>query len=325
MKNIKSPFLLITSILFLTACGAPQKQQFIEGKVKKEVIAFAPKISGRILDIYVTEGQTVAIGDTLAVLDVPEVEAKMTQALGSAQAAKMQSQMAQNGATPNQLKQLRAKQKGLQQQYEYASKSYERSRNMFNDSLISPQTYDEVSAKYEGSKAQLDAVNAELNEVANGTRYEQIGMAVGQETRAKGAIQEVQVAASERYIIATNAMEIETISLRKGELATAGYPLFSGYIPQSIYCRFTIPESQIGNFEKGMDVQMKTTFGTVEFEGNIQTIKQLTKYADITTAFPDFNPAEAIYEIKVMPNNQTQISKLLMNANVVITESNTKK
>ena len=75
-------------------------------------------------------------------------------------------------------------------------------------------------------------------------------MAIGQENQARGVLQEANVAYSERYIIATNDMEIETISLNVGELATAGYALFNGYIPNSTYFRFTIPESKISKYQK---------------------------------------------------------------------------
>ena len=318
MKNIITPIFVLISFSFLASCDSPQPSKRIEGKLKKEVISFAPKIPGRILDIWVEEGQTVALGDTLAILDIPEVDAKIAQAKGATQTAQMQAQMAKNGATQDQLRQLRAKQKGLKEQYEFARKSYERAQNMFRDSLMSPQSFDEVFAKYQGAKAQLDAVNAEVNDVLQGTRYEQVGMAEGQANQARGALQEAKVAYSERFIIATNDMEIETISLRKGELATAGYALFNGYIPNSTYFRFTIPESKIGNFEKGKEIQMKSTFGDLEFKGKIQTIKQIAKYADITTAFPDYKPEESIYEIKVIPLDQAKVSKLLVNSNVEI-------
>jgi HlyD family secretion protein len=92
-------------------------------------------------------------------------------------------------------------------------------------------------------------------------------------------------------------MEIETISLNVGELATAGYALFNGYIPKQLIS-FTIPESKISKFQKGMIVNMKSTYGNQEFSGKIVSIKQLTKYADITTAFPDYQPEDAVYEIK---------------------------
>jgi HlyD family secretion protein len=94
---------------------------------------------------------------------------------------------------------------------------------MFADSMMAPQAHDEAVVKYEGAKSQLDAVTAELNEVLKGTRYETKEAAKGQQEQAGAVLQEVEVAYSERYIIATNQMQIETISLHEGELATAGY------------------------------------------------------------------------------------------------------
>lgn len=313
---LKSSAILV--LFSLIACKNEKQDKLIEGKTKKEIVSFAPKVTGRILKIYVEEGETVKTGDTLAMFDVPEVSAKIAQAKGATTAAAAQAQMAKNGATADQLRQLRAKQKGLAEQYEFAQKSYKRATNMFRDSLMSPQNYDEIFAKYQGAKAQLDAANAELHDVELGTRIEKIEMATGQENQAKGALQEANVAYSERYIIATNDMEIETISLNVGELATAGYALFNGYIPNTTYFRFTIPESEISRFQKGSPVSMKSTYGNQEFEGKIVSVKQLTKYADITTAFPDYQPEDAVYEIKVIPIDRAKVNKLLVNSSVTL-------
>ena len=318
MKTYIVKSLFIASALSLVACKNDNPDQLTEGKTKKEIVSFAPKVTGRILKIYVEEGQTVKAGDTLAMLDVPEVSAKIAQAKGATAAATAQAQMAKNGATADQLRQLKAKQKGLAEQFEFAQKSYKRASNMFKDSLMSPQSYDEIFAKYQGAKAQLDAVNAELHDVEIGTRIEKIEMALGQEDQARGVLQEANVAYSERYIIATNDMEIETISLNVGELATAGYALFNGYIPNSTYFRFTIPESKISKYNKGMTVNMKSTYGNQEFSGKIVSIKQLTKYADITTAFPDYQPEDAVYEIKVIPTDRAKVNNLLVNSSVTL-------
>lgn len=318
MKTYIVKSLFIASTLSLVACKNDNPDQLTEGKTKKEIVSFAPKVTGRILKIYVEEGQTVKAGDTLAMLDVPEVSAKIAQAKGATAAATAQAQMAKNGATADQLRQLKAKQKGLAEQFEFAQKSYKRASNMFKDSLMSPQSYDEIFAKYQGAKAQLDAVNAELHDVEIGTRIEKIEMALGQEDQARGALQEANVAYSERYIIATNDMEIETISLNVGELATAGYALFNGYIPNTTYFRFTIPESKISKYQKGMTVNMKSTYGNQEFSGKIISIKQLTKYADITTAFPDYQPDDAVYEIKVIPTDRAKVNNILVNSSVTL-------
>ncbi|QJB30933.1 biotin/lipoyl-binding protein [Chitinophaga oryzae] len=316
--KITTPILLICSLTFAGCSSKKSNADRFEGKAKKDVVSFAPKVTGRILNIYVKEGQTVKKGDTLALLDVPEVSAKIAQAQGAVNAATAQEQMARNGATADQLKQLQAKYKGLKEQYEFARKSYERATNMFNDSLMSPQAYDEVYAKYQGAKAQYDAVIAELDDVRRGTRVEKVNMAAGQASQAKGALQEANVAYSERYVIATNDMDIETISLNPGELATAGFALFNGYIPGSTWFRFTIPESKIAGYKKGQDVKMQVLYNNEEMEGTIAYIKQLTRYADITTAFPDYQPQDAIYEIKVQPKDPGKTKDILVNASVIL-------
>ncbi|HOZ84391.1 MAG TPA: biotin/lipoyl-binding protein [Niabella sp.] len=312
---------LAVPLMMLLVSGCGKKQQpisVLNGKIKKEVISFSPKISGRIAEIYVQEGQTVKVGDTLAKLDLPEVAAKIKQTEGLTIAANAQEQMARNGATKNQLNQLKAKQRGIQEQFQFAQSSFARAKNMFNDSLMSPQNFEEVQAKYLGAKAQLDAVNAEYNDIVNGTRLEKLEMAAGQTVQANGAMQEVQTAYRERYIIATNDMEIETITLNKGELATAGYALFTGYIPQSTYFRFTVPESKIEKFKKSSALNMQVPYNKMEITGKIVSIKQMAKYADITTAFPDYDPGDAVYEIKVMPVNLSAANDLLVNANILL-------
>lgn len=312
--------LIILSALALTlsvsSCGKPERP--VEGKIRKDVISFTPKVTGRILKIYVSEGDIVQTGDTLAMLDVPEVDAKMEQASGVVKATTAQKTLANNGATANQRKQLQAKYAAAKEQYAFAQKSYTRAKAMFNDSLMAPQAYDEVFAKYQGATAQLDAVTAELNEVQNGVRYETKDAATGQQLQAMGVLREVEVASSERYIIATNDMQIETISLHEGELATAGYALFNGYIPNSTYFRITIPESGIGKYNIGDEVNLEVPYNKETYQGKITYIKQLARYADITAAYPDYQMEEAVYELKVLPADRNTSGKLLVNATIIL-------
>lgn len=314
------------SVFFLTgllACSEKPAAK-VEGKVKRDVIAFAPKVTGRILKINVEEGDVVKKGDTLAVLDVPEATAKLSQVKGLVKSAEAQRTLTQNGATANQLKQLRAKKSGLEEQFAFAGKSYNRAKAMAADSMISQQSYDEIVAKYQGAKAQLDAVKAELNEAENGIRFETKLAAQGQADQAKGALQEVEVALSERYIIATNDMLIETISLHEGELATAGFPLFNGYIPNQVYFRFTVPEHAIAQYQKGENIAVELPYLNQKAEGKIIAIKQLTRYANITAAYPEYQIEEAIYEVKIAPLNTTESSKWLTNATVVLADKSNK-
>jgi len=316
--NMKTNISILAGAIALLLVSCHEKDNTIHGKIKRETVSFAPKVTGRILRLYVSEGDLVKPGDTLAVLDVPEVNAKIAQARGAVKATSAQHLLANNGVTANQMKQLVARHASAKEQYDFARKSYERANNMFNDSLLSPQSHDEYYAKYQSAKSQLDAVAAELNEAQTGTRYETKIATAGQEEQAGGVLKEVQVAYSERYIIATNYMSVETIALREGELASAGYPIFNGYIPNSTWFRFTIPESQIRQFEKGAVVRVKIPYNKKELSGKITFIRQMPRYADITTAYPDYEMDDAVYEIKIVPEDVAAAQALLYNATITL-------
>ncbi len=317
MKANKTIYSLVALGLLAGACAKPAERP-VQGKIKKETISFTPKVTGRIVKIYVQEGDLVQPGDTLAMLDVPEVDAKLAQVSGVVKAASAQSSMAQNGATDNQRKQLKAKLSAAKEQFAFAEKSYNRSKAMFEDGLMAPQQFDEVFAKYSGAKAQLDAVNAEWAEVEKGVRYETQDAALGQKEQALGVLKEVEIAYSEKYIIATNYMQVETITLHEGELATAGYALFNGYIPNSTYFRLTVGEKKIGQFEKGKELTLFIPYLNEDVKVIVQNVKQMPRYADVTSPYPDLEMDEAFYELKLIPVQQDDYSKLLVNASVLL-------
>lgn len=313
----KSFYIISVALAVLTGCSNPAEKPVL-GKVKKEVISFTPKVTGRILKIYVEEGDVVQPGDTLAMLDVPEADAKLAQASGVVKAATAQRTMATNGATENQRKQLNAKLEAAKEQFAFAEKSYRRSKAMFDEGLIAPQQFDEVTAKYNGAKAQLDAVRAEWAEVEKGVRFETRDAAFGQQEQALGVLKEVEIAYSERYIIATNVMQVETITLHEGELATAGYALFNGYIPASTYFRMTIGEKEIGKFPKGKELTLHIPYLGKDVKVKVQNVKQMARYADVTSPYPNLEMDEAFYELKLVPQGGGDLSELLVNASVIL-------
>lgn len=315
---MKKATIIITILFFFIGCEKPKKDDLIQGKIEKEQIAVVSKIPGKILKIFVKEGDIVQKGDTLAILDIPEVDAKKSQAEGAVISAKAQYKMAVKGATENQIKQLEAKKMGLKEQYEFAQKSIKRLTNMLKDSLISQQTYDETFAKYQGAQAQYNAVIAELDDAKKGARIEQQTMALGQQDRALGALQEVETADKERYIIAPQEMSIETITLNIGELALPGYTLFNGYIANSAYFRFTIPEKQLGKFKKGQEVTVHVPYKKEDVKGTITTIKQLGAYGNIATAYPDYEMQESLFEIKITPTGNNETKDLITKTTVTL-------
>ena len=317
MNTYKTILLSSFSLLILNSCNSDKITENL-GKVKFETISVSSKIGGRIQKIYVEEGQTVKKGDTLAMMNIPEVDAKMMQAEGAITAAKGQLDMAHNGATVEQISQIDGQLNSAKAQLEFAQESFNRLQNMYKDSLVSQQQFDEVRMKLNMAKAQVKGLTAKRNEITKGVRSEQVDQAKGQLDRALGAKEEVLSAANEQYLIAPANMSIETISLEEGELLTPGYALFNDYKTNSIYFRFTIPESKIYDYEVGKQLLVVNPYTKEETRAKIVAIKQLAQYADITSTSPLYKLSESIYELKVVPVADISQQKFYTNATVLL-------
>lgn len=318
---MKAKFILsLSTLLIFASC---KNEQTIDptfmGKVERSEISVVTKVPGTIEQILVKEGDFVSKGDTLAILEIPEVDAKKEQAFGVLKSADAQYSMAKKGATEGQLKQLQAKVNGLKEQYEFAEKSLNRLSSMLQDSLIPQQKYDEVYAKYQGAKNQYLAAVVEMEDAKSGARNEQQQMALGQRQRAQGAISEIQTAEREKYMIAPQDMSIETISLKIGELALPGYPIFSGYLNASTYFRFTIPESKLGKLKPGEIVNINLVYTDAEkIAGEVVLVKALSSYANIATAYPDFDIQQALFEVKIRPLDPKRSNELVTKTSVLL-------
>ena len=320
MRTFKNIFVGGITIIVLNSCGNGESITPYRGKVKFETISISSKLAGRLSEIYVEEGREVKKGDTLAFVDIPEVNAKMTQADGAIRVAKGQLDMAYNGATEEQLNQINGQLNSGRAQLEFAKESYNRMQAMYQDSLVSQQSFDEVKMKLDMAKAQVNALEAKRDEVKKGARIEQINQAKGQLDRAMGAKDEVMSASNEKYLIAPTDMSIETISLKEGELLTPGFTLFNGYEKSSVYFRFTVPESKVYNFEEGKLLTLINPYTKEEFKAKITTIKQLAQYADITSTAPLNELSESIYELKVVPTSDLTNQTFYANATILIKE-----
>lgn len=317
---MKSTIKIVILSVIMTVVSSCSNEKITEyrGQVKFKTLSVSSKLAGRISKIYVEEGQTVKKGDTLAYIDIPEVNAKMMQAEGAITSAKGQLNMANKGATADQLNQIDGQIDAGKAQLNFAKESYNRLQAMYKDSLVSLQQLDEVRMKLEMAKAQVATLNAKRKEVSNSARIEQIDQAKGQLDRAVGAKEEVLSAESEKYLIAPTNMTIETISLQVGELLTPGFTLFNGYEKSSLYFRFTVPESKIYDFKVGKKITLVNPYTKQETKGEITAIKQLANYADITSTAPLYDLSESIYELKIVPTSNQADQSYFLNATILL-------
>ena len=231
-----------------------RQKEVIQGQVEVSEYRVSSKVPGRILEIRVKEGDFVKVGDTLAILDAPEVRAKMEQAQSAQDAASALELKAQNGAREEQ---IRGAYNVLQQAkagLEIAEKSYQRIQRLFDEGVVSEQKRDEVYAQYKAMEAQMKAAQSQYDMAVNGARREDKLAAAAQVGRAKGAVQEVNSYIHETVQVAQMEGEVMEIYPKLGELVGTGSPIMTIAVMKDLWGTFSVREDQLA------DMQVGTTF-----------------------------------------------------------------
>ena len=243
--------IIVALIGFFTLGRDPEVMQ---GQVEVSEYRVSSKVPGRILELRVKEGDFVKAGDTLAIIDAPEVRAKMEQARGAQDAASALEQKAQNGAREEQIRGafqlLQQAKAGL----EIAEKSYNRVQRLFDEGVLSAQKRDEAYAQYKAMEAQCKAAQSQYDMAVNGARREDKLAAQAQVSRARGAVNEVHSYINETVQIAQMDGEVSAVYPKVGELVGTGSPIMTISMLNDLWGTFNVREDQLGEMSIGSEI-----------------------------------------------------------------------
>ena len=242
--------IIVALIGFLALDRDPE---IIQGQVEVSEYRVSSKVPGRIQEIRVKEGDFVRAGDTLAILDAPEVHAKMQQAQGAEEGAAALEQMARNGARKEQVQGafqlLQQAKAGL----EIAQKSYQRVQRLFDEGVVSAQKRDEAEAMFKASEAQVKAAQSQYDMAVNGARQEEKRAAMAQVNRARGAVEEVNAYIGETVQVAQMDGEVSSIYPKVGELVGTGSPIMTISMMDDLWGTFNVREDQLNGMKIGQE------------------------------------------------------------------------
>ena len=225
--------------------------EIVQGEVEVSEYRVSSKVPGRILELRVKEGDFVHVGDTLAILDAPEVQAKKTQAQSAEDAAAAMSDLAQAGARQEQISGAFQLWQQAKAGLEIAQKTYERVQRLYDEGVMTAQQRDEALASYKALQAQEKAAKSQYDMALNGARQQEKRAAQAQVNRARGAVQEVQSYIRETVQISNVEGEVSSIYPKVGELIGTGSPIMSISVMSDLWGTFNVREDQLNGMKIG--------------------------------------------------------------------------
>jgi HlyD family secretion protein len=294
---------LVSVIGFYAAKPEPL---ILQGEVEANEYRVSGKIPGRVKEILVEEGMLVKRGDTLAIIDSPELLAKLDQAVAARSAAEAQNRKAIKGARQEQIMGAYEMWQKAEVGVEITKKSFDRVQKLFDKEVIPAQKRDEAEAQYRAAVATSKAAKSQYDIALNGAEKEDKEAALALVSRANGAVNEVESYLGETYIISPSAGEVTEIFPNRGDLVGTGAPLMGITDMSDMWFTFSVREDLLKGMNTGTTVKIKVpALGDKSYEAKITFMKAMASYAtwratkvggqfDAKTFEVKAKPAEAI-------------------------------
>lgn len=219
--------------------------EIMQGQMEATEYRVSSKVPGRILEFRVKEGDKVKAGDTLAIIEAPEVMAKKAQAEAVKTAAQALNDKAEAGAREEQIQ-------GAYELWQQAivnrdiwEKSFKRVSNLFKEGVVSEQKYDETKAQYDAAVATEKAAKSQYDLAVKGAQKEDKEMAAAKVAQAKGAVAEVDSYISETILLAYADGEVTEIFPHIGELVGTGAPIMNIAMMDDMWATFNVREDHL--------------------------------------------------------------------------------
>lgn len=273
--------IVVIVIIVVIIAGMRMKQlpELIQGQVETASYRVSGKVPGRVLEIRVEEGDTVCAGDTLVILEAPDVEAKLAQADAARRAAEALQHKARKGARSEQIEgafQLWQKAKAG---VEVAEKSYNRVNRLFEQGVLPEQKRDEAYAQYQAMVASEKAAKSQYDLAVKGAQAEDKEAAGAQVARAEAAVSEVNSYIAETVLTAPQSGIVTEIYPQIGELVGTGAPLLNIALLNDIWFVFNVREDRLPSLTVGAETEVYVPAFDKNVKVRISRVKEVGSYA----------------------------------------------
>jgi len=256
-----------------------KSEEIIQGEVEVEEFRVASKLPGRVVEIRVKEGDFVHVGDTLAILEVPEATAQEKVAEATKGAASAISSLTKDGAREETIQAAYQMYQAAQAAADVTKSTYQRVQNLFDEGVVSAQKRDEAFAAYKAAEAQVNAAKSQYEMAKNGARSQEKEAAQKQVDAAQGAVELIQSVIKETVQVATVEGEVSAIYPKVGELVGLGSPIMSISIMHEMWGIFNVREDQLQGMKVGDTFKAFLPAFNKDIELKITNIKDQGSYA----------------------------------------------
>lgn len=308
-KTLMGAFAIVVVVVALLAIAGflflNKPDEIIEGQADATAVRISGKLPGRVVDLYVEEGDMVKAGDTLVHIHSSLADAKLVQAMGMETAAKAMNRKVDAGTRSQIIQSAYDLWQQARSAESITKKTYDRMQTLYSEGVMSEQKRDEAKAAYDAAVAASSAAKSQYELAKQGAQSEDKESAAAMVDVAKGGVGEVQALLEDRYLTAPCDGQIDVVYPHVGELVSLGAPIMSLLKIQDKWITFNVREEYLQDMTLGKEIEvMIPALGRKETKAKIYYIRDLGSYATWHATKTTGDWDSKTFEVKARPTEQ---------------------
>jgi HlyD family secretion protein len=262
----------LCAILALAGC-AERGPAPILGSLEWDRIAVTAELPEPVLRWTVAEGDRVAAGDVLLELDARRQDARIAAAHGNLMQAEGFLEELANGARIETIDVARANLARARAAEVDAEADYKRATELHERELIVESAVDTTLAARDQRRAETRSAEAQLRELTQGTRPEQIEQAAAAVDAAKASLAELTLTRERLAVRAPRAGRVDALPFRAGDQPPLGAELVSLLVGDAPYARVFVPAPRRAAIAPGARFEVRIEGVERAFTATLRSIR----------------------------------------------------
>lgn len=290
----------------------------VTGTVEATQVDLSAKVTGRVVELLVREGQPVERGQLLARLDDTELAAEVRRAEAALATAEAQLRDLLAGPRQQEIEQARAALRNASVTREWTERELRRARELFGKDLVAAQEVDRARQAYEVAVANEVAARERLALVEAGPRPHEVEAARARVAEARATLALAQARLAETRLLSPITGLVLRKNVEMGETVNPGVSVLTLMDPQDLWLRAYVPEVDIGRVKIGQEARITVdAYPGRAFAGTVSEIASEAEFTpkNVQTKKERVN---LVFRIKIAIRNPNGVLKPGMPADAEI-------
>jgi HlyD family secretion protein len=278
------------------------------GHVEATEVRIAAKVSGKLLELPLQEGDAVKEGQVLARFDSSDAEHQLAQARGELEAAEAHLQLLLAGSRKEAIDRAAAVLGRDEADLAGAQLDLKRLEGLADRGTATLKARDDARTRVAMLERSVAADQAQLDELKVGPRPQEIEQARGQVAAAEGAVAAITQRITDALVLAPRAGVITERVTEPGEVLPVGSPLYVLTDIAHPWLNVYVDEPSLARIHLGDSVRVRVDGSRDEFSGKVTFVSQVAEFTPKNVQTPE-ERAKLVFRIKVGLDNPRGIFK----------------